>query len=490
MPAVDYKSALGNPTSIDHANIEIQGMRVSKTLKMGMFTTNENAVWSGDYILAREGYPRATVTFPANRNLFRLQPGDPFVLRLPKYGIAQMVCRVLRLEEEGVDSERINVTAVEESIHATKPITSYTEPDNYRKRRVITYPQALENIKVVEVPYTLRNAESMEIFLLIGRKLKQDNGWTAYYSLDGEEYYFFRSGTLFNPYGTLNTAYPHTSTIDDEVGVIVDFDAAQNLNGIQTISRVELMGYRNAAVIGDEFVTIQTVTPITSTQYKFTGVYRGRWGTVNTAHAKGEDFYFVPTLIPYQHTSFVTGSTVYFKVLAYIGNITGGLADAIVTQHTFEGESYKPYEVINLKANDQYYNPKYNEENIVLTWTPRVRGEGTGVGTPETVVDSAVTHEGHFRVNVLVNGSTVRTVENLDVYTWTYTTAMNLSDNTRYPDTINFQVENYRTGDYNIEYASDPTTIRVRSLYTSTSTTTTSTTSTSTTTTSSTTTTT
>lgn len=489
MVAVDYKAALGNPTSIDHANIEIQGMRVSKTIKLGLFTTNQNAVEAGDYYLSKESYPIARVRLVVNRNLFRLQPGDPFVLKLPKYGITEMVCRVVTLEEENVESEKITVNAVEESIHATQPITTYTEPDSYRKRRVVTTVGDVVNAKLIEVPYALRGEESMEVVFLVPMQTGDELGYSIYTSLDGEEYYFYKAGDVFSVYGTLDSAYPKTSAIDDEVGVTVNFDSAQRTSLLQSISRTELYGYRNLAVIDDEIVTFQTVTPITSSQFKLTGVYRGRWGTVMASHNASAPFYFVPSIVPYSSPNFVVGTTIYYKITCYSRDSSFALGSATEYSHTFEGESYKPYEVINLKANDQYYNPRYNEENIVLTWTPRVRGTGTGIGTPETVVDSAMTHEGHFRVNVLVNGSTVRSVEDLDVYTWTYTTAMNLSDNTTYPDTINFEVENYIIGNNSVEYCSDPTTIRVRSVYTSTSTTTTSTTTTSTTTSSSTTTT-
>ena len=480
MVAVDFKAALGNPTSIDHANIEIQGMRVSKTVKMGLFTTNENAVWAGDYLLAKESYPRAKVRLVVNRNLFRLQPGDPFVLKLQKYGITQMVCRVVFIEEEDIMSEKITVTAVEESVNATAPITSYTEPTNYRKKRTIYGVVAIENVKIVETPYALSGEEVNSVSILVPRMRESDAGYAIYMSQDGAEYYFWKYGDKFNVYGTLATAYPITSAIDDSVGMYVNFDIAQSTDLLQTISRTEMLGTRNLSLIGDEIITWQTITPITSTQYKLTGVYRGRWGTVNTSHSVGEKFYFVSNIITYEHYSFIPGATVYFKVIPYSrSGIVGSIASAEVFSHTFEGESYKPYEVINLKANGTSYYPHYDEENIVLTWTPRVRGDGTGIGVPSEIIPDTLTHEGHFRVEVLVGGSSVRTVEGLDVYTWTYTTAMNLSDNTSYPNYITFAVTNYIIGTNNVEYESDQTLLTVRQEnLVSTTTTTTSTTTT------------
>ena len=484
MPAIDYKSALGNPTSIDHANIEIQGMRVSKTVKMALFTTNENAVKAGDYLLAKESYPSARVRLVVNRDLFKLQPGDPFVLRLPKYGIVQMVCRIVNIEEEDVESEKITINAMEEYTNATELITVYNEPPSYRKRKPYRGVEDIENAKILELPYSFYNSETLEVAFLVPRQTGHELGYTIYMSLDGEEYYRYKSGGVFSVYGELAEAYPITSTIDDDIGMLLDFDSAQNTDALQTISRTELLGQRNASVLDDELISFQTVTPITEEQFRLTGVYRGRWGSVMTTHSIGAPFYYPPTIVPYSSNYFVVGSTLYFKILPYSADSSMSLSDCTVYQHTFEGESYKPYEVINLKANGEHYNPRYNEEGIVLTWTPRVRGEGTGYGVPDETVDSEMTHEGKFRVRVYVSGVDVRTVEDLEVYTWTYTTSMNLADNTSYPNSIRFDVTNYIVGNNNYEFESDPTSITVRSLYPSTTTTTTtSTTTTSTTTT-------
>jgi hypothetical protein len=301
-------------------------------------------------------------------------------------------------------------------------------------------------------------------------------------SQDGDEYYKLTTVTHYQVFGTLAEDYPETTTIDDEQGVVINFDANQYTDALQTVSRIELMGTRNSSLIGDEIVTFQTVTPITSSQFRLTGVYRGRWGTVNKAHLAGESFSFIgAAVLEHHHYSFLVGATRYFKFVPFSSSTTGALAAATVYSHTFTGEAFTPYEVINLKANGENYNLLYDSEDIELTWTPRVRGVGTGIGVPSSVVDSSQTHEGKFRVTIEVGGSTVRTVEDLDVYDYTYSAANIIADNGSYVSPITLNVTNYIVGEGSVEYESDKTSVVVRRLAYSTTTTTTSTTTTTTT---------
>lgn len=494
MPAVDFKPALGNPTSIDHANIEVQGMRVSRTVKMGLFTVNENAVRQGDYILSKESYPGAKVRFPVNRNLFRLQPGDPFKFVYPKYGITEMICRVVLIEEEDVGTERIIVTASEESIHATKPIIStYIEPPNYRISRPSENIAVLTPVTVIETPYGFAG-EELSLVFLVPQKTGNEIGYLIYMSQDGTEYYRLAEDTYYEVWGTLAEEYPVTSAIDEDQGILINFDLHQDMDALQSISYTELLGTRNTAIIGDEIITFQTVTPVTTTQYRLTGVYRGRWGTVNKSHSIGENFYFTgSSIITVKDYTFLAGSTRYFKLVPYSSTTTGSLSSAEVITHTFTGVSYTPYEIINLKANGDSYWPIYDglpsPSDIVLTWNGRVRGEGTGIGDPAVVVDDPATFEGKFRAKFYVGGSLVRTADNLEAETYTYTAANVLADNGNYPSKITAKVSNFIVGTGSVEYESDTTDLLIRKSGTLTTTTTTTSTTTSTTTTSTTTTT-
>ena len=100
MAIINFKDA--KVIAPDPANQRIVGRVSHKTLQFSMFNTAENAWWIADRILAREAYPLGVASFPANRNVFRLQVGDPFLLTYSPYGISNKVYRVVRIEEENL----------------------------------------------------------------------------------------------------------------------------------------------------------------------------------------------------------------------------------------------------------------------------------------------------------------------------------------------------------------------------------------------------
>jgi len=505
MPVIDYKEALSNPNAIDHANVEIQGMSVSRTVKLGLFTTNENAVKAADRILSRESYPYAKVRLAANRKAFRLQPGDPFVLKYPKYGITQMICRVLYIEEESVESDKIIIHAIEEEVNAVKPVELYEEPENTRVQPV-TYQTLglLDKIYVSETTYAITPNEYAVNFF-VPKKTGNESGFIVWMSQDGEEYYRLATRHFFTPYGTLTQSYGITSSIDEDVGIHVQFNSAQNTTLLQSIADIELYGTRNISILQgaqpsglglieqEEIISFRTVTVESTNVYHMTGVLRGALDTQMKEHAYGTGFYFADSMLePVRSSVFTLGKTVYFKVVPFSETGTGDIADAEVITYTFDGRAFAPYVPINLRANDQAVNPRYNPpENITLTWDARAQDSGAGTGNPSIIIDSTPTWDGYFRVKVYVGGSLVRTAEGINDLSWTYTSVMNIDDNEDYPNRVGFKVTSYIPISTGGEYESEESAnIEVRrETLSTTTTTTTSTTSTTTTTTSSTTTT-
>jgi len=323
----------------------------------------------------------------------------------------------------------------------------------------------------MESPYAL-GGEVLSLVFIVPRTTGDEVGYNIYMSMDGvAEYTRIATSTLFNVYGTLESAYPITPTVDELVGFTVNFDSVQNTDIMQSISRVDLWGTRNLSGIEDEILTWETITPVTAEQFEFIGVYRGRWGTQIVAHEAEADFYYAGNgLVSIQSNAFTYGSTRFFKIVPFGANTAGSISAADVYQHTFVGEAFKPYEPINLAANGESVYPVYDMENIVLTWDGRIRGDGTGVGDPSVVTDDPATWEGLFRVRVYVDDILMRTTSSIDAQTWTYTTSMIVSDNGHYPSYITFAVSNYVIGQGSVEYESDTTNLTVRKLVVTTTT--------------------
>ena len=77
--AVDFKRSISDPVARDIGNETVQGMINSKTVQLGFYTKNANAVWAANNLLRKSCYPFARISFPVNRDHFRLEPGDAFV---------------------------------------------------------------------------------------------------------------------------------------------------------------------------------------------------------------------------------------------------------------------------------------------------------------------------------------------------------------------------------------------------------------------------
>jgi hypothetical protein len=121
--------------------------------------------------------------------------------------------------------------------------------------------------------------------------------------------------------------------------------------------------------------------------------------------------------------------------------VVGSIADAEAQDLTVSGVAYTPYRPVNFCANAESLVSRYDND-IILTWSARMRSEGAGLGIPGVAL-STTTREGFFEVEVYVNSILVRTTTAIDAITWTYTSAMNITDNGALVDEITFKLSNY-----------------------------------------------
>lgn len=464
--ALNFKKSIGSPISVDIGNQVTQGRIVSKTIQFGLFTTNKNAIWAGNQQLLKESYPFAYISIPVNRNMFRLQVGDVFKFSYAKYGVENMICRVLQIEEQDLKSEKIVIHAMEDIYSIANSITEYTEPvDNAStpsSYEITVF--ATEQQQVIELPYYPGSPSSVgDGSIVIAPIASIDDplilGFDVYMSVDsGASYSFVGKSEKIQPYGTITNAYGLTFTIDLTEGILVDFVAGQD--------RIENEGWAdvfsgnvNVALLGDEFISFQSVTPVTSTQYSLENIIRGRFGSEKQTHSSGETFTVISLgFLTIENSELVAGAERLFKFLPYNSKNIASLADAIPMTITVSGTAKTPYRPINFLADDERVDPRYTSgEDITLTWSPRFRGKGAGIGIPGVVLADD-DHEGLFEIEVWVSSVLVRTTTDLDVVTWDYTNAMNVSDNGSAAQEITFKLLNFIV-ESGIVYSSEETTV-------------------------------
>jgi len=257
---IDYREAIA-PVN-DPANREIVRRLNSKTVKLSMFTTPRNATWAADRGLKVEAYPLANLSFPANRNFFRVEPGDQFKFSYPQWGISNMICRVVRITEEDLETGAIQVTAIEDIDHISAE--AFGEAARGKWPIETETLSALEHVGIIEAPYVLAG-DSVKVIPLAAKKAGTEAGYYLYMSIDGGVSYQ-KIGTIgsYQLYGILAEDYSaDTYQIDEQTeGILVDFDVArtEDLDLVQSITRDQMVSGQNIALLGSEIITFQTAT--------------------------------------------------------------------------------------------------------------------------------------------------------------------------------------------------------------------------------------
>lgn len=449
---IDFKKSISDPVAVDVGNTVTQGRVISKTIQLASFTTNVNAVWAAKHQLQKESYPFAFVSVSVNRTLFRLQVGDCFKFSYSKYGISNMICRVLLIKEEDITSEKIIIHAMEDIFGITNTITEYSDPTDNKTESPSYALSPLVNQKIVEAPYVF--SEELKVVPIACRVGDQDLGFDVNLSVDeGASYSLIDKVANLQPYGTLVGSYPaDTYEIDLLTGFTIDF--LKDANQIETITWPEVFSAsNNLAILGDEIISFQSITPVTGTQYKLEGIIRGRFDSEKLSHSDGEAFYGINThLALVGHSELLPGASRKFKFVPYNIKFSGDISEAVPLNITLKGRSKKPYIPANFNANGGSFAARYDTD-IDLTWSPRYRGKGAGIGIPGTVL-ADTDREGFFEIEAWVAAVKVRTTTAIDAAIWTYTEAMNISDNGSLAAAITFKLSNYRT-EGGITYDSD-----------------------------------
>lgn len=427
------------------AIIAATGRRNIKTASFLMFTNSENASWALQSYMSELSYPLASFSFPVGRKGFRLKPGDLFLLSYSPYGISNTVVRVIAIEEEALDSERLNITVVEDINYKTNRPTVTIAENQAGFITETTTVETLDAFFVVESPYIYSDTPNT-IIPIIGRKTQTETGVLIYVSVDGGSSY-----SLLGRTSTFSVVCELESSLYAE-------DSSDSFDVSISIGASRLSSDANAHIkktnllkIGNEVISFTDIEANSSGTYTISGLLRGVFDTTIEDHvidsSTSIQAYSLDGLSSITSSIFVAGQTYYFKAVSYNRTSTGEIADAPITSIVFQNTSLLPKSVTNLLANGNSSPTTYADDSssstqpdIVLTWQPKVRGT-------EDLPTSFIECEGLFEVRVYAGSSLVRTVKSSDsnpfFNTWTYTEAMNISDNGGLATELIFEVYNY-----------------------------------------------
>lgn len=434
----------------DISNLKLVGKINHKSIKLMYFTHTENALWAADRAIKSLCFPAFEVRLKVNREAFGLYPGQCFKWTCTKYNITDMVMRIQSVDEAPMDSEYITITCIRDPNYITSAVSVYdvsgftgsSKPD-----ASLLEVDPIEYFKIFESPYVLVG-DMIRVTPLAARVTGKEARYVLYMSLDGgTSYASLVAVNTFNPHGKLVAQYTaDRARIDDKRGFTFDASWDDDWGDVESITRASLYAGYNMAVLGDEIICFQTITPdpVVEGRYRVVGVWGGKFDTEIEAHAAGEDFWFIGTTAFAQgDANILVGSEIYFKPVPATTLALGDISEAPSDNITIRGRGKAPYPVANLRANDELAEeyPIYDGgEDVVLTWDARVRGQGAGSQIPYET-DSPGTYEGEFRVDVLMDASVVRSTTEITAETWTYTNAMNVADGG--PKDLTIRVYNY-----------------------------------------------
>jgi hypothetical protein len=468
---MDFKDSIVR--AIDPANESIQSRNVPQTLQFPLVQKEELAYRIADRELRKAGFPRAEVQIKANRNLFKAKPGDLYNWSYPPYGIEQLILRVIKVEEEGPESEAITVYLQEDVYYMSyahiRTISVY-HPNAPRPAPLAQPLSPLVHVRVVELPYALAGGDIIKLGLLASRVEMNEVGYAVMISFDGVSYAMCTTGTAWCIHGVLSTAFmsDRFTIDDDENGVIVNFSNS-DCALINSISRSEMFGLTNLALIGNEYISFQSVEIVETNRLRLTGIMRARFDTYKEDHYPGDEFWFIGGAAKelQDNLNFFLNGVIRIRLVPYNLKSSGVVYESPINTITITRRASRPYPVSNLKLNgvgldrrSKYYGTVdgvapdlvFHPDDILLEWSGRIReGEGAGFGNVDTVVDSFPIWEGAFMVKVFVGGVEKRAEMGIDALSWVYTTEMNEEDNGVQsalvtPLEITFWVQNYIAG--------------------------------------------
>jgi hypothetical protein len=199
------------------------------------------------------------------------------------------------------------------------------------------------------------------------------------YSPTGANYVNQGSFSTFSQRGTLDVTYNPAGAIaiDDEVGIL--YTPYRDDPEFQTLDRDEFFSVSRFALMGNELVGFQTITPEGVNSFRLGGIIRGVMNTVPASHSAGSEIWICSL-----GNNVFTGAGVddfFVKMLPKFGSnvLDPGLAAAIHVVGTAKART--PWDPSRIQV------VKTGSSNVVSVWPTSQLFAGGGVESGQIQVD-------------------------------------------------------------------------------------------------------
>lgn len=314
-------------------------------------------------------YPLAKISGPLNGRWRRLRPADVFRLRWESRGIDDVVFRVIRIRYGGLESNQIEIEAVED-IFSVEEI-GYVQPPPSGWVNPLQPPAPPARQGAAGLPYPLLPVEGE----VIGTFATRSGGLDEGYGVDSDRGSGYeRRGVVstWTPSGLLLDPWPATSAAVEEVGPVVSgvqMRSQIDNNVLESSMRAGAGIARVVSSAGEEYIAYGALDT------NLRRVWRGILDTPPLDHPAGAVVWFVSSGFGVETDEPYGGEVpVRVKLLPY--NARGSLspADAPEMTVTTQQRGSRPFPPGNVKIDGVHplsVGPVSGD--FVLTWAHRSR---------------------------------------------------------------------------------------------------------------------
>ncbi len=385
-----------------------------RTIDLEAFRDQESAAKRLWELMKQLSYPEAQIKCTVGIKFAGLNPGDVVKITHEDHGITNADFRVVTKDLKEADSNDVAFVLVQ--------VLEGLFDDNYaaggapRWVTPTSSPRPLAHARILELPYNAITGRD-RTFLSLAARQCEETSLVVMVSRSGTDYASHAELSTFAQHGTLDEEYPaSTLSIDDTRGI--RFTPTRDDPEFGSVSRGELFCTMRVAVVGNELLGFQTVTPEGSAGFRLTGVIRGLLNTPVETHVAGSELWL--TTIGKNLITDVAANDFFVKLLPRFGSevLDPGSAAAIhVTGASLALVPWPPSRVKVTRAGSAL---------SVKVWPTTQDFEGAGVRDGAVQADQdppALDHDLQWRTSF---DATVRTETGAE-WTLTHAGAFDLS---------------------------------------------------------------
>lgn len=352
------------------ANIRLTASRREKTVDLTAFGDVEAAsrrLWE---IMKRLSYPEAPIDFKTDLSWGWLQVGHVIEVNHEDYGIVSGEYRITEKDLSEVDSNEVRFVA--EQMIETLFDDHFSVGGDSKWVTPSTDPGPLVHQRVFELPFNPFTDYGPAFLLLAARVHSYETGFIVLTSLTGTDYTTLGHIRTFSQRGALAEVYPSgTCAIDDDQGIL--YAPYREDPIFSTVSRTDLFGKARFALINDEIIRFESVTPEPGGAIRLKGCVRGCFNTPVSTHAINSEIWLCEIL-----DNVLAGQEAgrfYVKFLPYFGKKVVDPADAAAMQVAVQNKAALPWPPGRIEA-------VRTGSSVQVTWWPLTK-DFDGAGSKE-----------------------------------------------------------------------------------------------------------